>query len=333
MEKGCQSESKQREYIEAKAGLQVESVVARSPLRRTEDAWVLGFKVTRGGVRAPAGQNSGWELDLAGAHVSSFKACGSHHSTPPRRDCARPDDMHRRKQAMNARLHIVTVVDRVVTRSLNELYHEMRYKRVLRAVTVDVLRAMPIDVLRGDSIYTAEITFNHWQLPLELWHTIVQFLPREGQRTVLLVSRSLHDIVLPLLFSHITIRFGLWKPDCEDPGSYYKYMDEEDLEQYHTISSQIMRRIAHEPDFARVVKVLSVLCAAGYGVETLDIHGISCGGHAENPARTTKECGTQPTSDCPGATGHILRIRRVRRLIVLAGRPPSSADARTDRSW
>ncbi|KAH9900685.1 hypothetical protein C8Q73DRAFT_662267 [Cubamyces lactineus] len=57
----------------------------------------------------------------------------------------------------------------------------------------------------------------------------------------------------------MTIRFGTWEPQCRALETYFAYMQAEvDLERNHSISCQVLRRIAREPDFARIVKVLSV---------------------------------------------------------------------------
>ncbi|KAJ8502097.1 hypothetical protein ONZ51_g147 [Trametes cubensis] len=102
------------------------------------------------------------------------------------------------------------------------------------------------------------------RLPVELWHIIVQFLPREDQKTILFVSKPLHDYALSLLFSRVTICLGLWRLYGLVPNPFHQDMDEEEeseqgqLERQHNIAWEILRRISRDPQFARVVKVISV---------------------------------------------------------------------------
>ena len=54
------------------------------------------------------------------------------------------------------------------------------------------------------------------KLPTDLWHPIVANLPRSAQRSCLFVSSTLHDVAMPLLFSHISISFGICEQDVPD---------------------------------------------------------------------------------------------------------------------
>ena len=54
------------------------------------------------------------------------------------------------------------------------------------------------------------------KLPTDLWHPIVANLPRSAQRSCLFVSSTLHDVAMPLLFSHISISFGICEQDVAD---------------------------------------------------------------------------------------------------------------------
>ena len=102
------------------------------------------------------------------------------------------------------------------------------------------------------------------RLAVELWHIIVQFLPREDQKTILFVSKPLHDYALSLLFSRVTICLGLWRLYGLVPNPFHQDMDEEEeseqgqLERQHNIAWEILRRISRDPQFARIVKVMSV---------------------------------------------------------------------------
>ncbi|KAI0640854.1 hypothetical protein C8Q79DRAFT_920710 [Trametes meyenii] len=106
------------------------------------------------------------------------------------------------------------------------------------------------------------------RIPLELWHLILQSIPRDDQRNCLHVSRTLHSIAQAILFARVTITFGLWRvqgpttgTDEDDPD------DAHELERHETISWQILRHITKDPEFAGVIKKLYVRSyAAGYAV-------------------------------------------------------------------
>ncbi|KAI9060346.1 hypothetical protein FKP32DRAFT_1595425 [Trametes sanguinea] len=104
----------------------------------------------------------------------------------------------------------------------------------------------------------ARLPLDHARLPLELWRLIIEFAPAADQRACLFVSKSFHDIALYNLFSRVTIWFGLWKvqwPDFPDEGSE----EEERLWTQRNIASwEILRRIARDAAFAKIVKDLSV---------------------------------------------------------------------------
>ncbi|KAI0692128.1 hypothetical protein C8T65DRAFT_670064 [Cerioporus squamosus] len=106
------------------------------------------------------------------------------------------------------------------------------------------------------------------RLPPELWKMVVEYLPREDQRRLLFVCKFFRDLAIASLFSHITVCFGLWRPDASD---YDLVSDETDTprppmtvdqhaEMLRVFSNacEILHHIAHTPSFARLVKMLSV---------------------------------------------------------------------------
>ena len=46
-------------------------------------------------------------------------------------------------------------------------------------------------------------------LPPELWSLVITNLPSSDKRICLSVSHVLHDLALPLVFAHLTLRFGV----------------------------------------------------------------------------------------------------------------------------
>lgn len=67
-------------------------------------------------------------------------------------------------------------------------------------------------------------------------------------------------------------------------------------------------------------------------METFKIFGVSCGGCAATPARSTRICGTQYASNCLGATPDILRERRRPRPNRSTVRSLRCLNARTTQS-
>ncbi|KAI0692129.1 hypothetical protein C8T65DRAFT_670073 [Cerioporus squamosus] len=109
---------------------------------------------------------------------------------------------------------------------------------------------------------------NQPRLPPELWKMVVDYLSRDDQRSLLFVCKFFHDLAIPSLFSHITVCFGLWRPDASD---YNIVTDETDTppppmtaDQHAEMmrvtlnACEILHHISHTPSFARVVKKLSV---------------------------------------------------------------------------
>ena len=94
-------------------------------------------------------------------------------------------------------------------------------------------------------------------LPPELWNLVIDHLPKEDKQTCLLISRQFYGITLPILFSHITISFGLWHA-----GSYMEYSTLVGLEEEATSRNlrtfDLLFHIATTPSFGMVIKTVYV---------------------------------------------------------------------------
>ncbi|TBU24541.1 hypothetical protein BD311DRAFT_701857 [Dichomitus squalens] len=98
----------------------------------------------------------------------------------------------------------------------------------------------------------------HIGLPTELWYRIIQALPSNDQRRCLSISRMLHDIAWEIVFSHITIRFGLWR-DVSDPFSEEVSDDEQvEADKATRLSCELLRHIKQSPDLACIVMGMTV---------------------------------------------------------------------------
>ncbi|TFK88957.1 hypothetical protein K466DRAFT_519873 [Polyporus arcularius HHB13444] len=105
-------------------------------------------------------------------------------------------------------------------------------------------------------------------LPPELWAMVIHQLSKDDQRNLLFVSTFFHDLALSDVFSHVTIRFGLWRPDASDynvvtddadtppPPMTEDQRAETALVNLH--ACEILHHIARTPRFARVIKKLSI---------------------------------------------------------------------------
>ena len=98
------------------------------------------------------------------------------------------------------------------------------------------------------------------RFPVELFQLIAEQSPRPTRKILLTVSKMFHDLVLPLLFSRITLTFGIkrkpernWQPDTS-------WTEEEtaQLNKYCRTSSSILQHIAENSEFSSVVKHLSI---------------------------------------------------------------------------
>ncbi|KAI1798213.1 hypothetical protein LXA43DRAFT_15688 [Ganoderma leucocontextum] len=98
------------------------------------------------------------------------------------------------------------------------------------------------------------------QLPVELFQLIVESCPRPTRKTLLFVSKMFHDLALPLLFSRITLTFGIKRR----PGRHWSRDDpwtEEEtaqLSKYNSRSFAILQHLEQDISLAKIVRSLSV---------------------------------------------------------------------------
>ncbi|TFK44928.1 hypothetical protein BDQ12DRAFT_673828 [Crucibulum laeve] len=95
--------------------------------------------------------------------------------------------------------------------------------------------------------------------PPEIWSQVFQHLPKSHQKNLLAISRVFHDVAIPFVFSSIKIYFmsgGAGRPivDTSDPSFY-----EATCERLMRRSWEILHYIARQPNFARVVKSVTVI--------------------------------------------------------------------------
>ncbi|KAI1783446.1 hypothetical protein LXA43DRAFT_977125 [Ganoderma leucocontextum] len=97
-------------------------------------------------------------------------------------------------------------------------------------------------------------------LPPEIWGLVVNELGRSDQRTSLALSKLHHDFAVRSLFAHITIYFGQWMPDHITATT-------EELHFQEKITLDILRHIQLFPEFASLVKKISIQAYLhrGYG--------------------------------------------------------------------
>ncbi|KAI0753834.1 hypothetical protein C8Q74DRAFT_1373760 [Fomes fomentarius] len=104
------------------------------------------------------------------------------------------------------------------------------------------------------------------QLPYELWDQIIRQLPGQDRRRCLSISRIVHDVAIPLIFSRIVVFFGSWDSVNDPVQLAYRDADSRDDDendngqvapQQHN-SIELLRYIAHDPHFAEVVKKMTV---------------------------------------------------------------------------
>ena len=100
-------------------------------------------------------------------------------------------------------------------------------------------------------------------LPPELWGLVIDRLDSEEQRTCLFVCKLLHDFALKALFAHITVYFCLWMMDYGALGIPDEKLEE--MRRRNETTFDLLRHISLSPDFARLVKELSVRAFVGGG--------------------------------------------------------------------
>ncbi len=97
-------------------------------------------------------------------------------------------------------------------------------------------------------------------LPYELWGLIVRKLPRSDQRSCLLVSRTVHDVVMPILFSRILAFFGSWESANDPVALRYIALQgaKPEVRRQNEKTIALLRHIARTPEFASLIRELTV---------------------------------------------------------------------------
>ncbi|EJF63679.1 hypothetical protein DICSQDRAFT_160243 [Dichomitus squalens LYAD-421 SS1] len=98
------------------------------------------------------------------------------------------------------------------------------------------------------------------QLPVELFQLVAELSSRPTQKTLLLVSKMFHDLVLPLLFSRITLIFGIKRKPERHWNHEVPWSEEENtqLRKYNGMATSILQHMAGNSEFAKGVKQLSI---------------------------------------------------------------------------
>lgn len=93
------------------------------------------------------------------------------------------------------------------------------------------------------------------RLPTELWDLVLKDLPSTDQRSCLSVSRLFCDFARPLLFSRLTIHFGLWTAhnNRNYPASEARLVERHDLR-----NAELFQHITHDAHFASIIKEIDV---------------------------------------------------------------------------
>lgn len=96
------------------------------------------------------------------------------------------------------------------------------------------------------------------RLPLELWGLVVECLQKTDQRSCLSVSAAFRGLARPLVFSRIVIHVGFWSTQELNRHGTAGY-DLRLIKLRSIVAKEILQRIAHDAQFAWLVKTLSVL--------------------------------------------------------------------------
>ena len=100
----------------------------------------------------------------------------------------------------------------------------------------------------------------HPSLPLEIWIKIFKMLPREAALTCLSVNRLLHDIILPIVFARVVLRFTPFEAVCYPPAVLLHNGDrlhllEDDVRRH---AQELLGRIVSDASFAAAVRPLQI---------------------------------------------------------------------------
>jgi hypothetical protein len=95
-------------------------------------------------------------------------------------------------------------------------------------------------------------------VPVEIWHRVASLASRDDRRSLLWVSRTLHEAALPTLFDKIRLQFGIW--ESIRPANI---PEDTDMLVLAAATAQrtreIIQRIANDGAFARVVRQIYVM--------------------------------------------------------------------------
>ena len=102
-----------------------------------------------------------------------------------------------------------------------------------------------------------------------------------------MISRLVHDVALPIVFSRLTIFFGLWQFADDPVRLAYRQWSQRDAHAMRQTqnSKAVLRHIARAPEFAQVVREMSVAAFSVGHFE--DEHGarLRCALRADSRAR------------------------------------------------
>ncbi|EAU91266.2 hypothetical protein CC1G_06901 [Coprinopsis cinerea okayama7 len=99
-------------------------------------------------------------------------------------------------------------------------------------------------------------------LPPEIWSHIVSNVPVFGQRNLLQVSRSLHEIARSIVFSAVKIYIIGGDAVYKMLSTEDDHFKEEATHKLTTRSYELLRQMTRDPSFARVVRDLTVVTSS-----------------------------------------------------------------------
>lgn len=114
-------------------------------------------------------------------------------------------------------------------------------------------------------------------LPHELWRQIISDVSLAEQRTCLAVSRLLRELALPFVFSHITVRLGIWR-DMADPLDGWTDAGKMEAKNATRRSLELLQHVVECAEFARLVRKVTVCAFTPEGDEHPEeaIRGCCC---------------------------------------------------------
>lgn len=104
-------------------------------------------------------------------------------------------------------------------------------------------------------------------LPPEIWSQILDYIPRFESRYLLSVCSQFHDNIIRQLFSSIKIYFIGGDKGKKMLNTFYEDFTRETAEKLMRKSWEILNRISRDPQFAKVVKNITIVAyAEGLGI-------------------------------------------------------------------